>query len=230
MYNEATKNNDLRKEIIKISYENKLGHIASALSMVNLLDDFFENKYKPNDGDMFYCGKPYGSQAFDVTMRKHGYGSVNVAFSGLQESSEWIHMVEATLGNALGVAVGAAYANKLRGKKGTIYCLMGDAAMTQGVAWEAVQLAAKLKLDNIHLMVDNNKMGIIEEESTLHNFREKFTAFGWDTYGLFPNKPVVTVYKTVKGKGVSYMEQNPEWHYKTLDEEHYLKAMEELNA
>ena len=78
----------LKKEIIELSYKYRLGHIASALSMVDFLETFFKEKYKPDKGDMLLLGKPYGSQAYYVTMKRNGFTPPDPQFSGLQKPSE----------------------------------------------------------------------------------------------------------------------------------------------
>lgn len=226
---------NIKKEIIELSYKNKLGHIGSALSMSDMLYHFFSEHYVPGieeRDDMLVIGKPYGSQALHVVMRHFNFDPPDPSVSGMQTVSEGIHFVEPTLGNAIGYASGLAYAQK---DKKVIHVIAGDAALTQGASWEAIQLASKFKLNNLHLVVDNNRMGILGYDSTLERLNMKFTAFGWhcaywNSYlkERIHKKPSVSFYQTTKGDGISFMENNPEWHYKKLDREHYLKAMEEL--
>lgn len=219
----------IKAEIIELSYKHKLGHIASALSMSDYLYDFFSETYRPERGDMLYVGKPYGAQAFHVVMGMLNMPVPPIEFSGLQQAENDIHFVEATLGNALGIASGVATAKLLKQEPGTVYVINGDAAMTQGCNWEAVQLASKYELTNLHMIVDNNGMGILEKDPMLEDMAGKLRAFGWTVNEPdYNGKPSATVYNTTKGDGISFMENNPEWHYKVLDEEHYKKAMSEL--
>ena len=151
-----------------------------------------------------------------------------------------------SLGMALSVAVGMAiHAKNIRSKR-KIFVLLGDGECEEGSIWEAFMLAAKYKLDNLTVIVDWNGLqydGTIEEVGGLENLSEKIRAFGWNVSEInghdiselntafqIVNRgaPFAIIAKTVKGKGVSFMENNPVWHHSELKKELYIQAKEEI--
>ena len=155
-----------------------------------------------------------------------------------------------SLGQGLSIANGMAISKKIDGREGYIYCLMGDGEIEEGQVWEAAMTASQYKLDNLIALVDYNGLqidGKLSEVTTPEPIKEKFEAFGFNAYEIpghdiekiietineikdNPNsKPSVIVLKTVKGKGVNFMENDFNYHGKSLTEQEYLKAKEELN-
>ena len=154
-----------------------------------------------------------------------------------------------SLGQGLSIANGMAIAKKLDNKEGYIYCLLGDGEIEEGQVWEAAMTAAQYKLDNVIAFVDYNGLqidGKLSEVTTPEPINEKFGAFGWNVYEIDGhnleeiiqavnsikqnpnNKPSAVILKTIKGKGVSFMENDFNYHGKKLTEEEYLAAMKEL--
>ena len=151
-----------------------------------------------------------------------------------------------SLGHGLGLAVGIAYSFKLDKKDNQVYVLMGDGECEEGSVWEAVMLAVQLKLDNLHVIVDRNNMqalGDCKDIIDLNNLEDKFKAFGFNVLSCdghnfnelvkslsakCDNKPSVVVAHTVKGKGVSFMENNILWHYRNPNQEQAEQAIKEL--
>ena len=154
-----------------------------------------------------------------------------------------------SLGHGLPFGVGKAFAAKTRGAQWRTYVIASDGEMDEGSNWEAILFAAHHKLAQLTLVVDFNKiqsLGTVEEVISLGDLPGKFRMFGWqvvETDGheheqlrqalLQPtehNKPKVIVAHTVKGKGVSYMEQNLSWHYRSPDQLLLNRALHELGA
>ena len=154
-----------------------------------------------------------------------------------------------SLGQGLSIANGMALAKKMDDKQGYVYCLLGDGEIEEGQIWEAMMSAAKYKLNNLIAFVDYNGLqidGKLSEVTTPEPIKEKFEAFGFNVYEIdghdiamiidtvnqikesINEKPNMVILKTVKGKGVSFMENNFEYHGKKITEEEYLKAKEEL--
>jgi len=157
-----------------------------------------------------------------------------------------------SLGHGLGVGVGFALADRTRFN----YVLLGDGECYEGSIWEAANLASHLKLHNLVAIVDRNNLcihGNTEDVNQLEPFADKWKAFGWnvvqvdghnhedllDTLSMPPAPnflevdeimPTVIIADTIKGKGVSFMENNHKWHHGGIDKETYDKAMEELNG
>ena len=159
-----------------------------------------------------------------------------------------VDMSSGSLGQGFSAAVGMALAAKMDGKDYRVYALAGDGEIQEGQIWEAAMFAGTKKLDNLVLIVDNNNLqidGEITWSSSPYPIDEKFAAFGFHVINIdghdfdqiaaafkeareVKGKPVAIVAKTVKGKGVSYMENQAGWHGKAPNDEEYAIAMEEL--
>ena len=159
-----------------------------------------------------------------------------------------VDMTTGSLGQGLSVANGMAIAGKINEKNYRIYCILGDGEIEEGQIWEAAMAANKYKLDNLCVIVDNNNLqidGTIEEVMTPYPIDEKFRSFGFQIIKIDGNdideilkafevaknikgKPTCIIAKTIKGKGVSFMENQVGWHGKAPNEEQYKQAMSEL--
>ncbi len=161
-----------------------------------------------------------------------------------------VDMTTGSLGQGLSVANGMALAAKIDNKKYRVYCLLGDGELQEGQIWEAAMTSNKYNLDNLCVIVDCNNLqltGKTEEIKSLNaeNIAEKFESFGFNTIIIDGHnieeimsafskareneqKPTVIVAKTIKGKGISFMEDNVAWHGKAMDEKEYKQAIEEL--
>lgn len=154
-----------------------------------------------------------------------------------------------SLGHGLSIGVGMAYAAKLDKKKRKIYVVLSDGDMQEGSTWEAIMSAGHFKLDNLVAIVDFNNLNSFQKATdTFSNFlpfRDKFESFSWaydeadghDVKQIYKsiikmpyskNKPSVLVAKTIKGKGVSFMEGSGSWHYRAPTQEEYELALKEL--
>ena len=159
-----------------------------------------------------------------------------------------VDMTTGSLGQGLSAAVGMAITGKMNKKDYRVYCVLGDGEIEEGQVWEAAMSAKKYALDNLCVIVDNNHLqidGTIEEVMSPYPIDEKFRSFGFeiinidghnmqeilDAFEVAKNvkgKPVCIIAKTIKGKGVSYMENQVGWHGKAPNEEQYKMAMDEL--
>ena len=156
-----------------------------------------------------------------------------------------------SLGQGFACGVGMAMAGKMDGKDYRVYVAVGDGECQEGEIWEAAQTAHKYKLDNLVVFVDNNGLqldGTTDEVMPTIDLGKKFAAFGFDTYEIDGNdmeqvvaalelarvvkngKPKCIFAHTVKGKGVSYMENQVGWHGVAPNDEEYKQAIEELKA
>lgn len=153
------------------------------------------------------------------------------------------------LGHGLSVAVGMALAAKKSGHQYRVFTLLGDGELTEGSVWEACMSAAHYHLDNLIVIVDRNGLqitGPTEEVMRLEPLEEKFKAFGFAVRSIDGNsipdlimifdqlpfeigKPSLILANTVKGKGVSFMENNASWHHRVPDDQEFLQAMQELD-
>jgi len=159
----------------------------------------------------------------------------------------WVKAATGSLGQGLSVGVGIALAQKLGHSPGRTFVLMGDGECAEGAVWEAAGAAAHLKLKNLVAVIDVNRLG--QSEATMHGhdlgaYARKFRAFGWAVHRVnghdipaileafkkvrLSGGPAVVLAKTVKGKGVSFIEDKNGWHGKPLKEDELEKALREL--
>lgn len=159
-----------------------------------------------------------------------------------------VDMTSGSLGQGLSAANGMALAGKLDKKDYRVYCVLGDGEIEEGQVWEAAMAAAHYKLDNLCVIVDNNNLqidGKITDVMSSYPIDEKFKSFGFQVINIdghdideiikafevardIKGKPTCIIAKTIKGKGVSFMEDKAEWHGKAPNEEQYNEAMKEL--
>jgi transketolase len=161
-----------------------------------------------------------------------------------------VEICTGSLGQGFSAAVGMALGYKLDKLNNYIYVLLGDGECQEGIVWEAAMAAAHYKLDNLIAFVDRNKLqidGCTEDVMSLGDLKAKFEAFGWDVFeidghnfeeiittvekakSLKNGKPKMIIAYTVKGKGVSFMENNVAFHGKAPNEEQLKQALEELS-
>ena len=159
-----------------------------------------------------------------------------------------VDMSSGSLGQGLSVSNGMALAGKLDKKDYRVYCVMGDGEIEEGEVWEAAMTSSHYKLDNLCVIVDNNNLqidGKINEVMSPYPIDKKFESFGFNVINInghefneiitaletakkIKEKPTVIIAKTIKGKGISYMENEASWHGKAPNEEQYNIAIEEL--
>ena len=159
-----------------------------------------------------------------------------------------VDMSSGSLGQGISAAVGMALSAKLSNDSYRVYTLLGDGEIQEGQVWEAAMFAGHRKLDNFVAIVDNNNLqidGAIDEVCTPYPIDEKFKAFNFhvinvdghdfdalkaafDEAKATKGKPTAIIAKTVKGKGVSFMENQASWHGTAPNDEQYAQAMEEL--
>lgn len=161
-----------------------------------------------------------------------------------------VDMSSGSLGQGISAACGMAIAGKMDKKDYRVYALLGDGELEEGQVWEAAMFAAHHKLDNLCVIVDSNGLqidGPVAEVGGPEPIDEKFRSFGFDVQVIdghdfdaieaafahaktVKGKPSVIIAKTIKGKGVSYMENQVGWHGKAPNDEQYAAAMQELNT
>ena len=159
-----------------------------------------------------------------------------------------VDMTTGSLGQGLSAANGMAIVAKMDNKDYRVYCILGDGEIEEGQIWEAAMTSNKYKLDNLCVIVDNNNLqidGTIEEVMSSYPIDEKFRSFGFEIIKInghdieeitkafevaknIKGKPTCIIAKTVKGKGISYMENQVGWHGKAPNEEQYKEAIAEL--
>ncbi len=161
-----------------------------------------------------------------------------------------VEMNTGSLGHGLSVSVGIALAAKMDKKPYQTYTLMGDGELAEGSVWEGAMAAAHYKLDNLTAIIDRNGLQITgksEDVMGVESLRAKFEAFGWHVLDVKDGnsmaelveafeaptqtgKPKLIIAHTTKGKGISFAENQPQWHHKVPSDSEYAKAMEELDV
>lgn len=161
-----------------------------------------------------------------------------------------VDMTTGSLGQGLSVANGMALASKMNSEGVRVYCICGDGEIQEGQIWEAAMTASHYKLDNLCVIVDNNNLqidGKVSDVMNIYPIDEKFKSFGFEVMNVdghnmeeiisalekaknIKGKPTAIIANTVKGKGVSFMENEVAWHGKAPNDEQYEIAIKELTA
>lgn len=209
------------------------------------------------DRDKFILSKGHASYALYAVLAKAGYfpeeelwhvGQPGSAFGGHPKMRD-IPGVEAStgaLGHGLSFAIGIAYANKVDKKDSHVYVVLGDGECQEGSIWEGALSAPTLELDNLTVVVDHNKLQAMDKlENIVHMqpFADKWKAFGWNVVEIDGHdyteikkallcrrtgKPTLVIANTIKGKGVSFMENVPIWHFRMPNAQELPILLEEL--
>jgi transketolase len=252
-----------RKRILDVSQRVTALHIAPAFSCLEMTDVIYHALMRPDSArkgkfrDAFVMSKGHGCVSQYVILEDLGImpteeieryctpqgvlgAHPDIGTPGIEAST-------GSLGHGLGIAVGMAYAEYLKETDTHVHVVLSDGELQEGSTWEAVQMAANYKLDNLLLFVDLNDFGGLERISEHHPavfpVAEKFRAFGWEAAEANGHdaaavhaavaarkggQPFVLIGRTVKGKGVSYMEHVPIWHYRSPNKDEYAQALAEL--
>ena len=249
---------ELRIRVIDMIWKAQSGHPGGSLSVADFVTACYFRFMKVDpknprweDRDRFVLSKghvcPAQYAALD-TLRKEG--SMLQGHPSMNKCPG-IDISTGSLGQGFACGVGMAMAGKMDGKDYRVYVAVGDGECQEGEIWEAAQTAHKYKLDNLVVFVDNNGLqldGTTDEVMPNIDLGKKFAAFGFDTYEIDGNdmeqvvaalelarvvkngKPKCIFAHTVKGKGVSYMENQVGWHGVAPNDEEYKQAIEELKA
>lgn len=245
----------IRKTILETSFKCKeSSHIGGALSMVEILSVLYSIYIKKNKKNKFILSKGHGFLGLLSTLYCKGFVSKKKLLTYQKNGSELIaHPIlndkigiessNGSLGQGLSFACGLAIAYKKLKKKGTIFVLVGDGECYEGSNWEAAITATELNLNNIFLIVDSNNFqndGKIHKMMNNINISKKWKGFGWNVLSgdghnfrsiikslktRHKFKPTVFVAKTIKGKGIKFMESNNDWHHNRLTNEIYERAL-----
>jgi len=257
----------VRKKTLKMVTVSQSRHTGSALSIVDILVSLYYGilDVNPSDPeydnrDRFILSKGHASAALYATLSEKGFFSDDLldkyAINGgvLSENIDrnialGIESSSGSLGHGLSIAVGMALAAKHDNKAYKCYVLMSDGECDEGSVWEAAMLAAQLKLDNLVVIIDYNKiqnLNRVKEVINLEPLSGKWISFGWavkeinghdfqellNSFALIPletTKPNTIIAHTIRGKGVSFMEDKIEWCYKFPTLEQYEKAIREID-
>src|SRR5262245_35384453 len=253
---------DYRRRILDISQQVTALHVAPAFSCIEITDVIYHELMRLEATgeyrDVFLMSKGHGCMAQYVILEEQGvlsrkdlddYCKPNGRLGAHPDyETPGVAASTGSLGHGLGIETGQAYAEKLKGTDVLIYCVLSDGEFQEGSTWEAMMMAANLKLDNLIAFMDYNDFGGLERMSDGHPafypLVPKAEAFGWEAVEVDGHdeeamigaladrrggKPMLLVCRTVKGKGVSYMENVPIWHYRSPTPEEYRRGLQELD-
>lgn len=253
----------LRKKILEIIYNSQASHIGSSFSVIDILSAVYKSvdikkiKNKRNDRDRVILSKGHSAAALYVILHHFGlmtdeelkiyYTNGSLLMGHASHSVPYIEHSTGALGHGLSVAVGISVGFKLKKINSRVYVIAGDGEFHEGSNWEALLLAGHLKLDNLCLLIDNNKLGGIGDTNrccTLKPLKAKLKSFGLIAFevdghnedeiylaikrGKKLEKPVAIICNTIKGRGASFMENNNVWHYRPPNKEEYENALIEI--
>jgi transketolase len=245
-----------RRRILDISQQVPALHAAGAFSCLEIVDVIYHGLMR-RDVDTFVMSKGHGCMAQYVILEALGVlGARDLDLYCTPEGRLGCHPdygvpgIEAStgsLGHGLGMATGMAYADRLKGEDRRVYVVLSDGELQEGSTWEAMQMAANLGVDHLVAFVDLNDMASLSRMSECHPafypVLDKLRAFGWEAVevnghdagalyeavaGRRGGRPLVVVARTVKGRGVSFMENVPIWHYRSPNKDEYARAIAEL--
>lgn len=211
--------------------------------------------FSSENRDIFVLSKGHAAVALYSVLSERGffnkyellkYGKNGTKLSGhiIKDSLPGVEISSGSLGHGLSVVAGMALTSKCKDRR--FFCLMGDGECNEGSVWEAAMFAGHRKLNNLIAIVDFNGqqgMGKTEDVISQNNLADRFRVFGWDAYEIDghnfkdlskafkqknTNKPIVIIAHTIKGKGVSFMEDKVEWHYKSPTKDQLLEAVTEI--
>jgi transketolase len=242
--------NELKRQILKMSYESKEGHIPSAFSILDILYVLY-NKIMSKD-DRFILSKGHGSMALYVVLADKGllhkeeldtFCQFNSNLGGHPDSNKIEAVIASTgsLGHGMPMAVGVAMALKIKKNIQRVYTLVGDGECNEGSIWEAAMIASHQGLTNLTCIVDYNRS--TDRALPIDDISAKFQAFGWYVFEIdghdhdvlsswlgrtHPTKPVAIICNTIKGKGIKRLENNPAWHHRYPTDLEYEEMLTEL--
>ncbi len=248
---------EVRKDILIQIYEAQSGHPGGALSCADILTTIYFNHKNENDKVVLSKGHA-SAALYAVLAEKgeipkeelKTFRKYNTRLQGHPSSRKLdkVDVSSGSLGQGLSIANGIAMGYKLnKDKDSKIYVILGDGEIAEGQVWEAAMTSAHYKLNNVIAFLDNNGLqidGTNDEVMKSKPLDKKFKAFGWNVQVIDGHdfnqineaiekakkskKPNMIIAKTVKGKGVSFMENQVSWHGKAPNEEQYENAMKEL--
>ena len=246
-----------RRRILEISQSLGALHVGPAFSCLEIVDavlyDCMDTAF--GGSDSFILSKGHGAMAPYVVMESLGVIDRDLLSSVCQDGSRLgghpdrgnpgVIVSSGSLGHGLPVALGIARGMREHLRSGRIYVVMSDGELMEGSVWEALLLGPSLGLTNVSIIVDHNgsisRGRIAEGQPNLLPIAPKLAAFGWDTVEVDGHDnaqivaalkkaagPAAVVAHTVKGKGVSYMEDEPIWAYRSPNKQEYAQALREL--
>ena len=256
----------LRIKTLKSIYKAKSGHIGSSLSLSEILTSLFFcamkiDRIKKKTIDKFILSKGHAAPILYSVFEELGWISLEELNNTLRQPDsrlqghpdkdalEFLDSGSGALGQGLSISLGYALSTNITGNKINSYCIIGDGEMQEGQIWEAAMYAGSNKIENLCVILDNNKFQnekSIDETLKIHPIELKWESFGWNVITLnghaidellnaydqffVSDKPTIIIANTIKGSGVDFMESNNTWHAKTMNEDDYQRAIQQLES
>lgn len=255
----------IRKNALKMVHRAKASHIASALSITDILAVLYGRvmAFNPSQPlsmsrDRFILSKGHACVAVYAALSEVGffpreqldtYGNDNSwLMNHISHKVSGVEFSTGSLGHGLPFGVGKALAAKIRGEQWRTFVLLSDGEMDEGTNWEALMFASHHKLNNLVAIIDYNKLQSLDTVSNtlgLEPLKDKLLAFGCDVRETdghnhrelieallthSTGQPIAIIAHTIKGKGISFMENRVEWHYKNPSDEQLALALKELEV
>jgi|688.fasta_scaffold33079_6 transketolase len=240
--------NQLRYRICELAFKAQEGHVPSSLSILNIIYTLYDNfinlkstKKNSLTKENVILSKGHGCIAQYVVLEEkkllnknelNTFGKFHSKFGGHPDSKKILGIDASTgsLGHGFPFAAGIAYAKKIKKIGSKVYCIVGDGECNEGTIWETCLIASHHKLNNLICLLDNNLSS--KRAVDLNSLSKKFSSFGWHTVeinghsnadlikalNIKNKKPLMIICNTIKGKGIDFMEKNPnEWHHKKIE-------------
>lgn len=259
----ADKAKKIRFEAVRMIYEGKDGHPGPALSIADIIAVLYFDAMRLDpripdwpDRDRLILSKGHACPIVYAALSEKGYfgnpvehfnlRALGSRFQGhpVMQKTPGIDMTSGSLGNGIAIGAGMALAGKHAKKDYTVYVVVGDGELQEGIIWEGVNLAAARKLDNMIVFIDRNDWqsgGRVSDTLGSNNPGDRFRAFGWDVQEIDAHdigqiraaiaraktvkaRPSAIVCNAVKGKGLDFMEDDNAWHKGVPSEEQFRKA------
>lgn len=255
---------EIRERVIDHAYEIGKCHVGGALSTIDILTALYyeimkidSKDPKNEERDRFILSKGHGVLGLYTILADLGYFPMKHLYSYREINSilqghphtrktPGIEMTAGSLGQGISYGLGKALALKLKKLKSRVYVMVGDGELQEGQNWEAIAGANHLKLNNLFVIVDHNKLQLDEtlmNELSFENLEDKFASFGWKVKTIDGHNmeeilmnlkdesdvgPTAIIANTIKGKGISFMENEISWHCNKISDEQYKVAKREL--
>ncbi|MHB8285411.1 MAG: transketolase [Caulobacteraceae bacterium] len=246
----------IKARLLRMHFESGVGHIGGNLSCIDAIAHLHLQVMTREDTFVLSKGHAVGAlyatlwalgEISDAELKSYHGDGTRLAAHPAAHWNKHIPFATGSLGHGLGLACGVAFAKHLRHEAGVTYCLLGDGECQEGSTWEALMFAHHHKLSNLIVLIDANGLqgfGRTDQVASMTPLHEKLQGLGLQVVSVDGHQPsaldgalarprdgaLVIVLNTVKGHGVSYMEDCLDWHYLPMNEVQYHQALSELNA
>jgi len=245
---------NIRINILKLTHKAKSSHIGSCLSVVEILAVLYNKVLKKKD--RFILSKGHAALALYCTLFEkklisskilNSFGSnKTILMSHVSHKVNGVEFSTGSLGHGLPVAVGKALKFKINNENNKVFIVISDGEINEGTTWESLLFASHHKLNNLTIIIDFNKiqsMDFVNKVINIEPLKEKLISFGCNVYQINGHdlsaihkallkknnkKPKVIIANTIKGKGISFMENNNLWHYKNPNLQELNNALNEI--